>query len=412
MPLTQSRIPIIIGGLILLIGLIIAIGGAASADPAQDNPFGDDAGADFGWNQQVAGELVGIDINITDAVTSPVFAIEVFLKNTATTTATPAGILAGTKPAFTQTVGSGGSFPTNQILKFVFDLSTAPLDIQNTALKPLEVAGIHLMGPLKVDGTRNRIRTSSAPVNPGLLVPVVLPAPPADPTPTPVPTVIVPDSAVTAVTAPAGGAAKIVQPNAAATLSAPDGSVSVDIPAGANAKTFQLTYAPLTAGVPAASPKTKVLRAFELTAYDTDGTRKSLTLLSSATVRAKYTSADSQAAPDKNSANLRLLSYDADSKVWSILNTTVDFASQTLIAKTSHFSIFAVGSADPGPQTSDELIATPTPSPTATPTPTPKPPVTGDFTPGSGAVFGLMLLGLLMAMGGAAYLMQVRRARV
>jgi uncharacterized surface anchored protein len=218
----------------------------------------------------------------------------------------------------------------------------------------------------------------------------------------------VPDSAVTAVAAPAGGAAKIVQPNAAATLSAPDGTVSVDIPAGANPKTFQLTYASLSTGVPAASPKTKILRAFELTAYDTDGAKKSLTLLASATIRAKYTSADSQAAQDKNPANLRLLSYDADSKVWSILSTTVDIAGQTLTAKTGHFSIFAVGSADPGPQTPAELSTTPTPTATATP----KPPVTGDFTPPSGAVFGLMLLGLLMAMGGAAYLMQVRRTRV
>ncbi len=61
--------------------------------------------------------------------------------------------------------------------------------------------------------------------------------------------------------------------------------------------------------------------------------------------------------------------------------------------------------------------ATPTPKPTATvapsatPTPTTKPPVTGDFTPGSGTLMGLLLAGFVLMTAGSAYLLRTRRAR-
>ncbi|MBI4310911.1 MAG: hypothetical protein HY681_03925 [Chloroflexi bacterium] len=401
----------------MLLGLVIAIVGAVSADNAT-HPFGESApNTDFGWQPMVAGDLVGVDVLLDPVMTGAkaVYSIEVFLKNSTTLTDS---IVSGTPAAFVRTTASGGSLPTGQVINIRFSfLNDVPASVRQNAITPPAVAGIHLMGR---DNAGNPVLVGRS-VNPALKpipAPTATPVPPAEPTPTPVTTVVVPESQVTAVAAPAGGASKIVQPNAAATLSAPDGSVTVNLPPTSSSKTFQVTYAPLTTGVPAASPKTQVLRAFALTTYGTDGAKTEVTLLQSVTISAKYTSADSQAAPDKNPANLRILSYDDTTKVWSLLNTTVDIAGQMLTAKVSHLSTFAVGSAEPPPQTVEQL-QTPTPTatpvatatPTRTPAPAPTSPPTGDFAPSSGLVLAVMLAGLLMVLGGATYITQSRRSR-
>ncbi|MBI4201537.1 MAG: hypothetical protein HY532_00280 [Chloroflexi bacterium] len=401
MLLTKTRVPVAVGALIFLLGLILALIGAASADPANDNPFGDDAGADFGWNRIVEGQQVGIDIFLTNTLANQVFAIEVFLAPTTT----------GTKPAFTHVVAGGMPFPTGQLIpasQLFFTLDQ--VDPAITFNTPPVVAGIHLMGPvLDSAGNRARVRTSSAPVNTGLLVPPAPTATPVVPTPTPVPTTVVPEASVTPVPAPTGGASKIVQPNAATSLSAPDGSVTVNVPITAHSTTFQLVYGPRTTGVPAGTAAIKVLRAFDLNAHNTSGAQISINFINPLTIIATYTNADAQAAPGGNAANLKILNYDATNNVWVALNTQVNIGAQTLTAQASHLSLFAVGSSNPGPQTPGELEATPTATPTATATP--KPPGTGDFAPGSGLMLGLLLVGFLMVAGSTAYLLQTRKTK-
>ncbi len=57
---------------------------------------------------------------------------------------------------------------------------------------------------------------------------------------------------------------------------------------------------------------------------------------------------------------------------------------------------------------------TPTPTSSSAPgaTPTAKPPVTGDFTPGSGMLTALLLAGFVLITAGGAYLLQTRPSRV
>ncbi|MEK7777141.1 MAG: hypothetical protein AAB303_00760 [Chloroflexota bacterium] len=70
-------------------------------------------------------------------------------------------------------------------------------------------------------------------------------------------------------------------------------------------------------------------------------------------------------------------------------------------------------SAEPTPTpTKAAPTPTPTPSAAATPTPTTKPPVTGDFTPGSGMLMALLLAGFVLITTGGAYLIHTRPSGV
>ena len=397
MLLTKSRIPIVAAGIILLFSFVLFfVVDRASADPA-DGPipggfFGNDATATTGWDWSGSGQTGKIDIFLGADLAGDVFEIEVFVKPD---TGTVAVLQHKDDPVHVQQMGGFGPFPTDQLLSFGFS-STEPLD----KAAPTDV-GIHLMGR-DVDGNAIRVLTLAAPINLGLLVPVAPPPPVAQPTATPVQTTDVPASQITAVTAPSGGVSAVVQPSTAATVSAPDGSVTAAIPAVANATTFQLVYNPTPASVPAAAARQKIIRAFELNTFNTAGSKVSLTLLRPATITVKYTSADVTAAPDNNPINLKIGRYDEANQAWTPLNTTVDLAAQTLSAKSSGFSLFGIVGVEPAPQ-----VAPPS---AGTPTATPRAPVTGDVTPGSGMLLALILAGFLLIAAGGAYLTQTRRA--
>ncbi|GEM_PF-1720435 len=416
MLLTKSRIPVALGALMLLMGLLIAIA-TVSADNSDTSPFGDvpATSTDFAWGYTVSGSQVQVKLYLYPALAGSVYGLEVFLNPT----------VVGTAPAFTQKTGS--PLPTGQILTFgPFDLNTdASAEAKATATSPLTVVGIHLINASSV-----YLRKSSAATNTPDVLATPTPVPPAPaPTPVPVTTVVVPASSVIAVPAPAGGASGIIQPNAASTLSAPDGSVSVSFPITSAVTTFQMVYTPATIGVPAATGKLKVIRAFDLSTYDKDGNKATISILNPVTIVAKYTNADAASALNGSATNLRLMSYDSSTGAWTTLTTSIDIAAQTLAAQTTHFSFYAIGSQDPGPQTPADL-QTPTPTPTATPlpatatptptrtptatptrTPTPGLPSTGDFTPSSGMVLGMLIAGFLLVVGGSTYLAQARKSK-
>lgn len=405
MLLTKSRIPVALGALILLMGLLFALSAAVRADNSDTSPFGDvpATSTDVAWSFTTSGTQVQVKLYLYPALAGQVSVLEVFLKPTTT----------GTKPAFTQQ--SGSPFPTGQILTFTFDLNNATPEARATAASPLLVDGIHLTGSSTVYIRKSSAQTDSS----GVLVVPAPPVVPPAPTPTPLPTTVVPIGSIKVVAALTGGATVIVQPNATATLSAPDGSVVVNFPITSASKTFQLVYAPATTGVPAATGKLKIIRAFDLTSYDSDGNKATVSILNPVTIIAKYTNPDAAAALNGSATNLRILSYDSSTGAWTTLTTSVDIAAQTLTAQTTHFSFYAVGSQDPGPQTPADLLtptatpkpATPTPTPTATATPTPRPPVTGDFAPSSGMVLGMLIIGFLLVTGGSTYLAQTRKSK-
>ncbi len=409
MLLTKSRTLIVATGIIALVSLmltllvagVVSAGNAVGPIPGQfgDNTAGADPSNQMGWDWTSAASNARVSLYLASNpfTSTPIYGIEVFVEPTTST----APVLKDLRST---------PLPTGQVLYFNFTTSTQLTGGSNV--------GIHLLNSAGAD-----VVISQAPRNMGLLTPVATATPVPPPPPTPVPTTIVPTDQVTKVATPTNGAAVVIQPNAAATLSAPDGTVSVAVPILANATTFQLTYNPSPASVPAASADQKIVRAFEINAYNTLGTKVTLSLLSTAAVTVKYTAADVSVAPDKSPLNLKIARYDTTTSVWVALNTTVDLAAQTLTANTTTFSTYAMVTQVPPPQT----VATPTPTatpvaiPTATPMPTatpvvtptatPRPPSTGDVTPGSGMVLLMVLVGFILITAGGTYLSQTRRAK-
>lgn len=391
MLLTKNRTLIIAIGLVLLIGIVLLFAaGQATADDADDE-IGkgfDDGSTTFttsGWDWGSSGQNIKVDIFLDNALAGLVFEIEVFVDpstSTATTLPDPA------KPAHVQRMSDFGSFPTGRLLSFTF-ASTKQITA-NTKV------GIHLMGR-DSNGNPIRVRTSSGPVNTNVLVPAPTPTPPPSvPTSTPVIAADVPIGQVTIVSAPVSGASAIIQPSTAASVSAPDGSVVLEIPATASANPFQLVYNPSPVIVPPPPARTTILRAFELNAHDVAGQQISPTLLRRITITAKYTAADLVVAQN-NLANLKIMSYSEATQAWTPLNTIPDPVNQTLTAEISHLSLYGVASVQPALQ----VVGTPTPIP----------PPTGDFAPGSGLVLALILAGFILILAGGAYLTQNRRAK-
>ena len=338
--------------------------------------------SDTGWDHQLSGNALGVRVVLGTSLPAATHFIEVY----------PNPPIAGqeNEPALIHNLPGGGALPTDLIL----DLDVIDLTDPLATVNPLKVAFLDAGGNLITFNSGAGINIQEG----GPLKPPPPPPPAPEPTPTPVQTTEIPASQVTPVAAPTGGISAIIQPSAAAMVSAPDGSVSVAIPALANAITFQLQYNPSPASVPMPPAKMNIVRAFELNAYDTGGAQmSSLTLLRTVTITVAYTPADVAVAPQKNPANLKIARYDTANQAWTSLNTTLDLAAQTLSAKVSRFSLFAVVGVEPPPQVA--------------PISTPKAPATGDFAPGSGLVLALILAGFLLITAGGAYLTQSRSAR-
>ena len=384
MVLMRNRIPIIATGLILLLAFsLLFIAERAGADDAEGTPFDGNLSdnGDVTWNWSNVGTAVKIDVHLdSPALDGLVFSIEVFIDPS-----TDTEILGGqaAKANHIERLSNNSAFPTGKNLTFSFQ--------SQQTISESTFLGLHLH---ESDGTRilatDELGTLPTPPTP-------TPAPPA-PTATPVSITEIPDSQVTAVPVPSGGASVIIQPSKPTTVSAPDGSVVVVIPSTSNNTTYQLVYDPSPSNVPAGDAKTTILRAFELNTHDANGVAQSMVLIKSVSLTVTYTANDVAGAPQNSPINLKLLRYNETNGVWIPLNTTVDLAAQTLSAKVKTFSLFAVAGVEPAPQ----VISTATPVVL---------PPTGDVSPSSGLLLGLLLAGFLFIVAGGTYLAQSRRNR-
>ena len=214
---------------------------------------------------------------------------------------------------------------------------------------------------------------------------------------------------------PPGGAIKAFAPGLATTLSAPDGKVTVTIPALAPVGSFFLLYEPeAQADAPAAAPAGLAFGTalFDLSVVDLAGVPVSgARFLSPITLSVTFTDEDVQAAQG-NPSRLVLYKYDTIFEAWTPLTTSVNLADKTVEAKVSRLSFFALmGQAQP---------STPTPTPTATlrpgvatptdaPTATLLPPTPGDVAPGSGLLIGLLIAAFILIASGSYYLRQSKQ---
>ena len=234
---------------------------------------------------------------------------------------------------------------------------------------------------------------------------------------------------VPAIAVPEGGAIVDLAPGTAATLTSPDGKVTVSIPASGPRAAGSLLYAPTTArNAPAPAPDGGSFgdTLFELTGYDEAGeSMASLRLDSAATITIKYSEADLSAG-DGSPTRLTIYKYDSAFQTWSPLTTSVDVVNETISTGASRLSSFAVVGFPQPPTPTPTQTATPLPGiPTATPiptatrpptatspptaTPTPLPPVVGDVAPTSGLMIGLVAVALVLMAAGGYYLRQNRQ---
>jgi outer membrane protein assembly factor BamB len=121
-----------------------------------------------------------------------------------------------------------------------------------------------------------------------------------------------------------------------------DGQVSADFPSGAVAGTAMVTIGTRTAsGLPDVSlPFAIGDTCFVITALDDSG-NEIVSLSQPSVITAKYSEAD-LAAAGGDSKNLVLAYWDEAAGRWKVLKTTVDTASMTLSASTTHLSTWAV----------------------------------------------------------------------
>jgi hypothetical protein len=190
---------------------------------------------------------------------------------------------------------------------------------------------------------------------------------------------------------------------------------------------------PSTAVVPPATANTFKFGSIivDIKMTDDKGVAQSnVTLLKPATICLPYTVDDVQSSYG-GANSLVIYRYSELAKQWVPLLTEVDYLLGVICVKSSNFSLFAVGlnlapaalatatptaTPTPAPTATATPTRTPTPTPTQTPTPAPAPqptatpslPPTGDYTPGSGVLAIVALIGLaLVALG----ILAMRRAR-
>ncbi len=239
------------------------------------------------------------------------------------------------------------------------------------------------------------------------VVTVTLPTP--TPTAVPGPAEVTPTPAAAPATTPVppeGATQAYVTPQEKSTVSTPDSSSSVTIPAGALSTSAFVTVMAQSSGDVPSLPAGFALgsKIVDISFKDVSGNSITIEAKSPITVTLNLDKADVDQV--LAGGQIAILRYDTILGQWVELNTTVDLANRTATTKVSRFSSFALTlKAQPGavlPTATPEAIAT------AAPTPTAKPPDTGDVSPSSGLLAILALAGLMVALGGGYFL---RRSR-
>lgn len=257
----------------------------------------------------------------------------------------------------------------------------------------------------------------------GRTISVSISAPPAAPAPTAVPVdpvvipVIIPSglnaSDVDVILPVTGGMASSVTQTIGGVIFRP---TTLNVPSGAldSGTVNAVDIVPLDVGdVPAPPPPAATEGSssdtfmfgssiIEVQWYDGDGAAlDTFRLNRPAQICVPFTAADLAAAsggPD----GLAIWRYNGTE--WVPLASSVDTFSNTVCANTSNFSVFALGLAVAAPETEG-----PAPEPTAVPET--GLPVTGDYTPGMGALVLAMLAGIALIATGAFTARRVRRVR-
>ena len=119
------------------------------------------------------------------------------------------------------------------------------------------------------------------------------------------------------------------------------GDVNVWVTSNAAAGTVVVR---LTSELPSAVPppgEGKIIKAFGLEAFDMQGMPRQLALSKPATIVVTYTS-DELAAAGGDAGALAIMSYDLGTGQWAELPTTIDAATRTATATTSHLSLFSL----------------------------------------------------------------------
>jgi len=213
---------------------------------------------------------------------------------------------------------------------------------------------------------------------------------------------------------PDGGALRFFSAASGTTLTSPNGAVSVVAKEGSTSGTRILAYAPKTSAQVAAL--TGALQAFgsqvfSLEVWDDAGKSISdFTFLRPITITVTYTAADVTLASG-NPGFLAIMQYDARTKTWGTLLTTLDIVAKKATAETSHLSDFALAAQPPVPTPTYTPTKTATPTPTSVTailTPVTTPPKVGGTEPSSSFLIGLLVLAIVFIAAGTYYLRQPR----
>jgi CSLREA domain-containing protein len=181
-----------------------------------------------------------------------------------------------------------------------------------------------------------------------------------------------------------------VLPHTPATIEAPTGDVTIDIPAGALPDLTRFYYARIEQDTAPKLPDGYIQteRVFDLSVLDELGNKvetatdfqEPLLLTISLTAQDVYNS--------EGDPSLILIQHYHEEEGWEVLPTTVDFVTATATASIERLSIFALTvkepeeQPEPTPTPEPVAISVPTPTsiPTAVPTPTPTPTPTPEAT--------------------------------
>ena len=149
-----------------------------------------------------------------------------------------------------------------------------------------------------------------------------------------------------------------VSPSSPATLTSPDGGISVMFPQGAVLSDVVVTLKPYTMDKSHPAPSGAKLGT---TSFEVAGLAGLLS--KDATIKVKY-SADDLAAAGGDASQLKLAYFDAGQNVWVILPTQVNTQDMTLTTTTNHMGIWAVmvSSSTSGSASSGEPTQAPLPA--------------------------------------------------
>jgi len=227
-------------------------------------------------------------------------------------------------------------------------------------------------------------------------------------------------------TAPTGGVSEAIAAGTITTLSSLDGKVTVTVPAAAPAQAGYITYGPKTSSEAPGETADgfgfgSVL--FELNVTDSAGAALADTSFKAPiSISINYSDADALAVGDPS--KLAIMKYDSGLSAWAPLATSFDPVAKTVSAQVQRLTFFALigegivptPTATPVPPTAVPPTAVPPTAvpptavpPTAVPpTATAVPPATGDVSPGSGLLVGMLLVAMVLMGAGGYYLREVR----